>query len=63
MLSWISVLMLICSGCTVRAVGDPNRPITMNAHVIVDVRGMKETGTHIEDFVSGKTNELAEEKR
>lgn len=50
---------LLISGCTVKAVGDPNRPITINAHVTVDIRGMKETATNIEDFVSGETNELS----
>lgn len=41
------------SGCTVKAVGDPNRPITINAHVTVDIRGLKDTATDIEDYVSG----------
>ncbi|MBI3616612.1 MAG: hypothetical protein HY210_00075 [Candidatus Omnitrophica bacterium] len=40
-------------GCTVKAVGDPNRPITINAHVTVDIRGLKNTATDIEDYVSG----------
>ena len=40
-------------GCTVKAVGDPNRPITINAHVTVDIRGLKDTASDIEDFVSG----------
>lgn len=46
------------SGCTVKAVGDPNRPITINAHVTVDIRGLKETATNIEDYVSGEKGEL-----
>lgn len=46
------------SGCTVKAVGDPNRPITINAHVTVDIRGLKETATNIEDYVSGEKEEL-----
>ncbi len=41
------------SGCTVKAVGDPDRPITIKAHVTVDVRGLKETASNIEDLVSG----------
>ena len=40
-------------GCTVKAVGDPNRPITINAHVTVDIKGLKDTATNIEDYVSG----------
>lgn len=50
---WIVTLVLIpiLSGCTVKAVGDPNRPITINANVIVDIRGLKQTATHIEDMV------------
>jgi hypothetical protein len=55
--------LLICgivwcaSGCTVKAVGDPNRPITINAHITVDVKGMQNTANTIEDFVSGKTDQ------
>jgi hypothetical protein len=53
-LLWILALSLwTVSGCTVKAVGDPNRPITINAHVTVDIRGLKDTATGIEDYVSG----------
>ena len=45
-------------GCTVKAVGDPNRPITINAHITVDVKGLKDTAVDIEDFVSGEADEL-----
>ncbi len=44
---------LSLSGCTVKAVGDPKRPITIQAHVTIDIKGLKETATDIEDFVSG----------
>lgn len=40
------------AGCTVKAVGDPNRPITINANVVVDIRGLKQTATNIEDMVA-----------
>ena len=40
------------AGCTVKAVGDPNRPITINANVVVDIRGLKQTATGIEDMVA-----------
>ena len=40
------------TGCTVKAVGDPNRPITINANVVVDIRGLKQTASNIEDLVS-----------
>jgi hypothetical protein len=59
----IIILMLIVivstamTGCTVKAVGDPNRPITINAHIIVDVKGMQNTATNIEDYVSGKSEQ------
>jgi hypothetical protein len=46
----ISVILL--SGCTVKAVGDPNRPITINAHITLDIKGLKDTATDIEDYVS-----------
>lgn len=39
-------------GCTVKAVGDPNRPITINANVVVDIRGLKQTASGIEDMVA-----------
>ncbi|OQA55370.1 MAG: hypothetical protein BWY42_01481 [Candidatus Omnitrophica bacterium ADurb.Bin277] len=40
------------TGCTVKAVGDPERPITINANVVVDIRGLKDTATGIEDMVA-----------
>ena len=45
--------LIILTGCTVKAVGDPNRPITIEAHVVVDIKGLQNTATNIEDFVSG----------
>lgn len=54
---FFSVLILGCSllavsGCTAKVVGDPNRPITINANVVVDIRGLKQTATNIEDLVA-----------
>ncbi len=46
------LLSLIFAGCTVKAVGDPNRPITINANVVVDVRGLKQTAENIEDQIA-----------
>jgi len=46
--------MGLISGCTVKAVGDPNRPITINAHITVDIKGLKDTASNIEDYVSGE---------
>ena len=60
--SWAARFVLVvlagsaCS-CTVKAVGDPNRPITINAHVTVDIKGLKNTASSIEDYVSGEANE------
>ena len=49
-----TALLTFCfSGCTVKAVGDPNRPITINAHITLDIKGLKDSATNIEDFVSG----------
>ena len=45
---------MAASGCTVKAVGDPNRPITINAHVTLDIKGLQNTATNIEDYVSGE---------
>jgi len=44
-------------GCTVKAVGDPNRPITIKAHITLDIKGLEKTATNIEDFVSGEKTE------
>lgn len=52
------LMMLFASGCTVKAVGDPNRPITINAHITIDIKGLKDTATDIEDFVSGDKKTL-----
>ena len=45
--------LLVMQGCTVKAVGDPNRPITINAHITIDVKGLEKTANNIEDYVSG----------
>jgi len=50
--SGIMFSLLLVAGCTVKAVGDPDRPITINANVVVDIRGLKETATGIEDLVA-----------
>jgi len=47
------VLAAVLGGCTVKAVGDPNRPITINAHITIDIKGLEKTATSIEDMVSG----------
>ena len=44
----------LMGGCTVKAVGDPKRPITIEAHVTIDVKGLQNTASDIEDFVSGQ---------
>jgi hypothetical protein len=54
---WCLMVVLI-SGCTVKAVGDPNRPITIEAHVIVDIKGLKDTASNIEDYVSGDASKV-----
>ena len=48
------VLAGFLAGCTVKAVGDPNRPITINAHITIDIKGLQKTASSIEDMVSGK---------
>ena len=58
----IFVLTVMSAGCTVKAVGDPNRPITINAHITVDVKGLQNTAMGIEDYVSGKKSSLPVEK-
>ena len=58
---YIVVLIFLATGCTVKAVGDPNRPITINAHVTVDIKGLKDTATDIEDYVSGEKPSVSTE--
>ncbi len=48
----VLILPILAAGCTVKAVGDPNRPITINANVVVDIRGLKQTASNIEDTVA-----------
>ena len=58
-------LILLCgllAGCTVKAVGDPNRPITINAHVVVDIRGLEKSASNIEDYVGGEKTNLGSPK-
>ncbi len=45
--------MAVGSGCTVKAIGDPNRPITINAHITIDIKGLEKTASGIEDMISG----------
>jgi len=47
------LLTIFALGCTVKAVGDPNRPITINANIVVDIRGLKKTAVGIEDMIAG----------
>jgi hypothetical protein len=51
-------VLLWQTGCTVKAIGDPNRPITINAHVTLDIKGLKDTASNIEDYVSGKESDV-----
>lgn len=48
----VVVGLAFLSGCTVKAVGDPNRPITINAHITLDIKGLQKTASNIEDMVS-----------
>lgn len=51
---WVAaVLAGFLTGCTVKAVGDPNRPITINAHITIDINGLQKTASNIENMVSG----------
>lgn len=58
-------LLLICGalilwGCRIETVGDPNRPIKIEAHITIDIRQVKDTVSSIEDMVSGKQPVKAE---
>ncbi|MFT5170014.1 MAG: hypothetical protein ACI9F2_000512 [Lysobacterales bacterium] len=54
-------ILILLSGCTVKAVGDPNRPITINAHITLDIKGLEETALDIEDYVSGEDDTNVED--
>ena len=47
------IFVVGAAGCTVKAVGDPNRPITINAHITIDIKGLEKTASGIEDYVNG----------
>ena len=51
----LAFVATVLVGCTVKAVGDPNRPITINAHVTIDIKGLQKTANSIEDMVSGES--------
>ena len=51
-------VFILLTGCTVKAVGDPKRPITIEAHVTIDIKGLKDTASNIEDYVSGKQENI-----
>jgi hypothetical protein len=55
----VMAIAAVLSGCTVKAVGDPNRPITINAHVTLDIKGLQNTATNIEDYVRGEATQDA----
>ncbi len=50
--SMAGLLLFAACGCTVKAVGDPKRPITIQANVVVDIRGLKQSAANIEDMVA-----------
>ena len=59
----LAVSSLPLTGCTVKAVGDPNRPITINAHITLDIKGLEKTATGIEDYVSGAQTDIKAENK
>lgn len=56
MLVWMFAAVALLGGCTVKAIGDPNRPITINAHITIDIKGLEKTASSIEDMISGGQN-------
>lgn len=49
-----AVIVAMIVGCRIETVGDPNKPIKIEAHVVVDIRKLKDTAADIEDMVEGK---------
>lgn len=54
----ILILISALGGCTFKAVGDPERPITIKAHITLDVKGLHKTARSIEDYVQGDADEI-----
>ncbi|MFH0838599.1 MAG: DUF1318 domain-containing protein [Candidatus Omnitrophota bacterium] len=50
----LPAILIIFSSCRIETVGDPNRPIKIEAHITIDIRQVKDTVSSIEDMVSGK---------
>ncbi len=51
---WLLVAgIVLLTGCTVKAIGDPDQPITINAHITIDIKGLEKAASSIEDMVSG----------
>lgn len=51
---WVGLVVGVwaLAGCTVKAIGDPKRPITIEAHITLDIKGLQQTASNIEDLVS-----------
>jgi len=45
-------LAVLAAACTVKAVGDPEKPITIKAHIVIDIRELKDTAVGIEDTIA-----------
>jgi uncharacterized protein YdbL (DUF1318 family) len=48
-------LAVFFSGCRIETVGNPDKPIKIEAHITVDVRQVKDVAADIEDMVEGKS--------
>ena len=48
----VILFLVFLTGCMVKAVGEPKRPITINANIVVDIRGLNKAAGDIEDMVS-----------
>lgn len=44
-------VMGVLPACKVETVGDPKKPIVIEAHITLDIRGLENTATKIEDMV------------
>ena len=51
---FLIIITCLLSACTAKVVGDPDRPITINAHITLDIKQLENTAGSIEDYVSGK---------
>ena len=55
----LSLGALAFTGCAAKIVGDPKKPIVIEAHVTIDIHGLKNTANDIENMVDQPVSKKA----